>query len=65
MIARLKAWLREWLGKRLRVPPRQRRDRVTPHQNSFAFRRELLRDIHRELREANWRSSGASCGTSL
>ena len=64
MIAQLTARLRGWLGTLLRAPSLRRRYRVTPRQNPFAFRRELMRDIRRELRKAGWPSRRVSRGTS-
>ena len=64
----MKIWFRPgWLGWLHRFWPGRRlfeRYRVIPGHKSDGFRRELLRDVHRKLRQAGLVSSRRSPGTS-
>ena len=65
MLTGLRKRIAAWLDALRPVSARERRYRVTPRRNSFAFRRKLLRDIRSELRKAGLVSTRQPGSTSL
>ena len=65
MLTRFRKRIAAWLDALRSVRAQRRRYRVTPRRNPFAFRRELLRDIHRELHNAGLISTRQPDSSSL